>query len=81
MNVFSAEAEVRLPRLVLIGREKLLIEQHRGLYSYETRCIRVRSRDGLIAVSGEKLIISFFGAEDMQIEGHVTGIALEDGDA
>ena len=59
------------------GRRELIIEGHRGLFSYETRCIRVRSRTGLWTVTGEGLFIDHFGPEDLLIRGSVHAVALE----
>lgn len=75
-----AEAQLDVPRVVVTGSHEVLIEQHTGLFSYETKCVRVRTRQGLIAVSGENLIISYFGIQDLSIQGRVTGIAFQ-GDA
>lgn len=80
MVIFSEASprEMRQPRLILTGQGKLLIEQHHGLFSYETRCVRVRTETGMVTVTGENLVIAFFGTEDMQIEGCITGLALSE---
>lgn len=80
MQGFSfAPLEVRSdnPRVVLSGQEEALIEQHRGLFSYETGCVRVRVKDGILAVTGEKLVIAHFGAQDLLIRGKISVVALE----
>ena len=59
------------------GRREVIIEGHRGLFSYETRCIRVRCRKGLWTVTGEGLYIDHFGPEDLLIRGSVHAVALE----
>ncbi len=59
------------------GRREVIIEGHRGLFSYETRCIRVRCRQGLWTVTGEGLFIDHFGPEDLLIRGSVHAVALE----
>jgi len=64
------------PRLILTGREELLIEGHAGLFSYETKCVRVRTDCGLCEVTGERLTIDFFGAEDLLIRGRIDGVLL-----
>lgn len=66
------------PRAVLTGRDEVLIEGHTGLFSYETKCIRVRTKAGLWTVTGEGLTIDFFGAQDLLIRGKVAGLALGD---
>ncbi len=75
-----APPEVRrdIPRVVLCGREEVLVEQHEGLFSYETRCIRARTKSGLLTVTGEGLIIAHFGAQDMLIRGTITAVQIGD---
>lgn len=81
MNLFSfapPEARNDTPRVVLSGQEEALIEQHRGLFSYESRCVRVRVKEGVLAVTGENLLISHFGAQDLVIRGKIAGVTLEE---
>ena len=68
-----------VPRAVLTGREEVLIEGHTGLFSYETKCIRVRTEAGLWTVEGEGLTIDFFGAQDLLIRGRIADLTLGDG--
>ena len=67
----------KVPRIVLTGDEELLIEQHRGLYSYDPARIRIRSARALITVTGQKLSIVYFGTQDLLIHGSIFSIALE----
>lgn len=67
------------PRVVVSGWEEVLIEEHKGLFSYESRCIRVRTGQGLLEITGEELIISYFGAQDLLIHGRVRGVKLQEG--
>ena len=64
------------PRIILTGRKEVLVEQHGGLFSYETRCIRLRTRMGLLTVTGEGLVISHFGAQDALIRGRVDQVQI-----
>ncbi|MBQ9264241.1 MAG: YabP/YqfC family sporulation protein [Clostridia bacterium] len=64
------------PRTVLTGREELLIEQHTGLFSYETKCIRIRTKEGLWTVTGENLVIAYFGVQDMLIKGKIASVSI-----
>lgn len=71
------EVQSRQPRIVLSGREEVLIEQHAGLFSYDTGCIRIRTKAGMVTVAGENLVISFFGIQDVLIRGKVESIAMD----
>ena len=70
-----SEAKSDAPRVTVTDRDEVLIEQHKGLFSYETKCIRVRTRTGVLTVTGQDLVIACFGAQDMLIRGRVQGIA------
>lgn len=74
-----APPEVRgeTPRVVLSGKEEALIEQHTGLFSYDTRCIRVRTKAGLMTVTGENLVIAYFGVQDLLIQGRIDGVTID----
>lgn len=64
-------------RAIWTGRREVIIEGHRGLFSYETRCVRVRCREGLWTVTGEGLHIDHFGPEDLLVRGLVRTVSLE----
>jgi len=78
LDRMAPEGNTERPRVVLYGREEVLIEKHAGLFSYETKCIRIRTKMGLLAVTGEELVISFFGMQDLLIRGKVSGVMLDD---
>ncbi len=65
------------PRIVMTGTEEVLVERHSGLFSYETRCIRLRTALGLLTVTGEGLVISHFGAQDALIRGRVRALQVD----
>lgn len=71
------EMAERESRALWTGRREVIIEGHGGLFSYETRCIRVRCKQGLWTVTGEGLFIDHFGPEDLLIRGSVHAVALE----
>ena len=71
------EARGAETRAVMTGQKEVLIEGHRGLFSYETDRIRVRSKNGIWTVSGQGLIIDYFGAQDLLIKGCVDSIAID----
>ena len=78
-SIAPIEARSETPRVVMTGREEVLIEQHAGLFSYETKCIRVRTKAGLMTVTGENLVISYFGMQDLLICGQVHGVQIDEG--
>ena len=64
-------------RVMLVGDEEVLVEQHRGLVSYETDAIIFRMQRGEVHLTGEGMVIASFGALDAKVEGKIRGIRLE----
>ena len=77
LEVAPPEVLSGAPRLICTGREETVIEGHTGLFSYETACIRVRTQMGVWTVSGENLVIDYFGAQDLLIRGRVDSVRMD----
>lgn len=73
----TAEAGLTEHRIVICGSREILIEKHQGLFSYETKAIRVRLPGGILTVKGKDLVISYFGVQDMQIRGRIEGVQMD----
>lgn len=67
-----------VPRIILSGGEELLLEQHGGLFSYDSKCIRIRTGAGLLTVEGEKLVIEYFGVQDLMIRGKIHALSMDE---
>ena len=76
-GIAPEEVIMDTPRIILTGREEVLVERHGGLFSYESRCIRLRTSMGILTVTGEGLVISHFGAQDALIRGQVDGLRMD----
>ena len=77
LHLFPPETVAKMPRIVLTGDRELLVEQHKGLFSYDTDRIRIRTTRGLLTVTGEKLTIVYFGTQDLLISGKIFCMQLE----
>jgi len=73
----AREARGEISRLVLSGREQLILEGHSGLFSYDTKRIRIRTGEGMIEVTGQDLVIEYFGLRDLMIRGTIEGLRME----
>ena len=63
-------------RVVITGREEVLLEGHTGLFSYETSCVRLRTKRGIWVVTGESLTIDHFGNQDALIRGKIDAVTM-----
>ena len=73
-TILPPEATSNLSRIVLTSDSHLLIEQHKGLFSYDENCIRVRLADRMLFINGESLRISEFSAQDICIQGEIRSL-------
>lgn len=66
-----------LPVMHLTGKQRLWVENHRGLVAYDPRLIRIRTACGVLAVSGQDLLIKNMGPEELLILGCIEDIDLQ----
>lgn len=69
------------PRSVLLGDEKLIVEQHQGIYACTEREIMVRTKSGMLVISGEKLSLSRYSREDLVVFGKIEKLSYRPGGA
>lgn len=60
-----------IPQLTMIGNQRLIIENHRGIVYFSSELVRLSLRDGEIEVSGSAFVIRTIWAEEIQIEGTI----------
>ncbi|HBK67649.1 MAG TPA: sporulation protein YqfC [Firmicutes bacterium] len=60
-----------LPRLVLTGNQRLLIENHQGIIEYAKEVIRINTPIGELRISGEDLKIILITQEQVSVEGQI----------
>ena len=68
------EATRGMLRVVLQGRERLLIEQHRGIVDYTDSRLTVRLSEGYLKINGECLSIREYTKQDLSVHGKINGL-------
>lgn len=79
-NLIPAEMKGEKSRVVIWGRQEVLVEKHRGLISYETEGIRFRVKDGQVYIKGKQLTITSFGTFDAVVKGDISEVCLPEGE-
>ena len=59
------------PRSVLMGDEKLVVEQHQGIFAYSQEEIVLKTLCGHLVISGEKLLLSRYDADGLVVLGKI----------
>jgi len=65
-----------IPLIEICGRNRVLIENHRGVISYDCEEILVKVRYGHICVSGDNLKLSKMSKEKLVIRGKICGVMM-----
>lgn len=60
----------------ILGADSVLIENHRGVFSYSLDKVCVKSAQGTVAVSGRKLVLSKLSKEILLICGCIEQVSL-----
>lgn len=68
------EVMLDLPRVTLVGRERCLLENHRGLILFTDREVVVQSRLGPLRVLGDRLEIERLAGGELLLRGRVDQI-------
>ena len=80
-NIFQAsfpeEVLSGMPRLVWHGKERVMIEQHRGIVTCQENLIRFHTACGILAITGDRLEIVQYGPEDAIIRGRIDTAGYE----
>lgn len=66
-----------LPRLELVGRRQLRMENHKGILAYGSREIHISGGRLVVKVRGEELELKAMNAGELLITGDIAGIELE----
>lgn len=60
------------PRSVLLGDEKLIVEQHQGVYTCSDQEIILKTMCGLLVITGERLSLTRCDRDGLVVFGKIT---------
>lgn len=60
------------PRSVLLGDEKLIVEQHQGVYACSDQEIILKTMCGLLVITGERLSLTRCDRDGLVVFGKIT---------
>lgn len=67
------EIDLSTPKLVMYGREELLLENHKGVLSYTECEARFLTAYGTVTILGKDLELFEFSAERASLRGRIDG--------
>ncbi|SHG85888.1 sporulation protein YqfC [Thermosyntropha lipolytica DSM 11003] len=60
-----------LPKITIVGRDELYLENHRGIIEYSPHRIRINLIRGFLEIEGRDMVIKALLAEEMSITGEI----------
>ena len=63
--------------VTVTGRRSLVLENYRGIVSYDDDCIVIRTKDCKVCVCGCRLKVDYYTNEEMKIVGLIHQISYE----
>ena len=60
------------PRSVLLGDEKLIVEQHQGVYACSDQEIILKTMCGLLVITGDRLSLTRCDRDGLVVFGKIT---------
>lgn len=67
-----------IPKLTLVGRNELYIENHRGIIEFQADLLRINLSRGFIEIQGNNLEIKTLLPEELFLIGEINAIVFRD---
>ncbi|OQB24155.1 MAG: YabP family protein [Firmicutes bacterium ADurb.Bin182] len=66
-----------IPKLTLLGRDTVLVENHKGILEYNSACVRLITALGILRIGGADMELKELGSELVTVRGQVESVLFE----
>ncbi|MGI1690078.1 MULTISPECIES: sporulation protein YqfC [Thermoanaerobacter] len=73
---FPKEVLLNLPKITLIGKTHVTIENHKGIIEYIPERIRINTTIGVVRILGKNMIVNSIMTEIITISGEIMNIEM-----
>lgn len=77
LNEFPVNVLISTPSLRIIGKDIIIVTNHKGIGEYKDNIIKIRSKIGLVCIAGDKLKITEINIEDITVTGKINRVYYE----
>ncbi len=60
--------------LKIVGNREIFIENYRTIIEYSDTCIKIQTKDGKVQITGKRLQILYYQADEMKVSGKIEAI-------
>jgi len=68
---FPEETILNLPKITILGNNRLIVENHRGIIEFTPQRIRINTPIGILNVCGNDMHINYIIPEEIMLEGDI----------
>ena len=72
------ELSTNIPKITIVGFERLLIENYKGILEYQDYFVRVNTYIGIININGFNLQLEEMTSDDLLVIGKIENVDFED---
>ena len=72
------ELSTDIPKVTIVGFERVLIENYRGILEYQDYFVRVNTHIGILNINGFNLNLEEMTTDDLLITGKIESIDIEE---
>lgn len=70
-----------LPKVILLGNLRLVVENHRGILKYSAQVIQINIPEGELIIEGKGLQLQSIRPEEICVEGQIKSITFVGGES
>lgn len=71
---FPEEAILNLPKITILGSNRFVVENHKGIIEFTPQRIRINTSIGTLNVCGNGLHINYILSDEIMLEGDISTI-------
>ncbi|MCL4351881.1 MAG: sporulation protein YqfC [Firmicutes bacterium] len=75
------EVLVNVPRIEVVGRLQLRLENHLGMEKYQPHRIVIRVSGGYLLIMGEQLAVGWIDHNEILVTGQIQSLSFQEGRA
>ncbi|MPQ42242.1 sporulation protein YqfC [Clostridium tarantellae] len=72
---FPKEIVAGIPSVTVVGQCEVIIENHKGILSFEDEFMKINTKLGVLNIKGENLEIIFIGGNTITVGGKFKGLS------
>ena len=73
------EVLVNVPRIEVVGRLQLRLENHLGMEKYQSHRIVIRVSGGYLLITGEQLVVGWIDHNEILVTGQIQALSFQEG--